>query len=103
MRVTLWHDDAVKNVALGKHTEQSSFIVNDADRADISSSHKLRGLLHSGRRFGRVRLAVAYHVPDKHRLCLLIWLWGYAVIIDAVRLFGEFCTLRHSSSGSLCL
>jgi hypothetical protein len=68
------NDDAIHDVALGKHAEQPAFIVDHTDGADVSCSHEFRGLLHGGRSLRRVRLAVAYHVSDQHRNCLLSWL-----------------------------
>ena len=41
-RVALRNYDAVQDVTFGKHAEQLSAIVNDADSANVSRSHELR-------------------------------------------------------------
>src|SRR5689334_17437920 len=82
MWIAVRHDDAFQHVPFGEDSKQPTFFVDHTHRANISRSHKLRCLLHRRRRSRRVRLAVAYHVTDQHRLCLLNWLWG-ALIIDA--------------------
>src|ERR1044072_6817471 len=64
IRITLSDDDAIHDVTLGKDAEQSAAVVDYADGANISLGHKLDCVLHGSRRFGRLRLTVANHVPD---------------------------------------
>jgi hypothetical protein len=77
VRVASSHYDAVQDIALGKDAKQLAGIVDHTDGADVSCGHELGRFLHGCRGLRRVRLAVANHVPDQHRICLLlIWLWG---------------------------
>jgi hypothetical protein len=68
LRVASGNNDAFQQIAFGKHADQPVHVVKHADRADISRGHVFRGLLDGSRSLRRVRLTVANHVSDQHRL-----------------------------------
>src|SRR2546423_13860236 len=81
VRIAPCYDDAVQDVALGKDAKQFAGVIDHADGADVFRGHKLRRFLHGCRSLREIRLAVANHVLDQHRICLLlIWLWEAGII-----------------------
>src|SRR5262245_51181944 len=79
--ITSGNDDPVEYIAFRKDAKQLSGIIDDTYRANVTSSHKLSRFLHRGGRLSRVRLTVANHVSDQHRICLLgLWLCGWTAL-----------------------
>jgi hypothetical protein len=80
-RIAMCNDYAIQDVTLRKDSDESPVFVDHANCAYVPRRHEFCRFLHGGRRFGRVRLTVANHVPDQHRICLLILsLWGASII-----------------------
>src|SRR5215471_12099050 len=75
--ITSCNNNPLQYITFREDAKKSPCIVNYTDGAYIPSSHKLCRFLYRGGCLLRVRLTVANHVFDQHRICLLnLWLFG---------------------------